>query len=170
MADIVVKGTAFSTDGVTGDVYFRTDSDLNQWYTYDGTRWFSEQVYESALNKALSTDGFASFGGRIEEANIYIEDFDVTSYVATTNDGSHYWTFTLRSHDSAYTSGSNTTITASINTSSDSPDVFVSHDADVTISAATPANRGMFSVYGAATGTPGQLTILGNVRYRKVKT
>lgn len=157
--------------------------DNNAWGTsngvlgyYDNTndQWLSVQEFERTLTTgSLSADSFTVIGKINDAKAIFVTGFYITTYVATTNSSVSYWSIGLRSYQANYSAGSYTGVISTLPTSSDSPDTWTDHDADVSFSDQSPANYGVFALaYSKAgtTGTPGNLTAIVSVKFRYILT
>jgi len=121
------EGTSFPGSPSTNDKYYRTDRNLL--YYYDGTRWLTTEVFFIELKKEdsvsawpLTATGIPVHRGTLpfgSDYDYYLLDWHWASFVATTNDGSKFWTVTLHKIDSGV--GDTTVITAS--TSADTASV-----------------------------------------------
>jgi hypothetical protein len=114
------EGTVFPVSPTANDKFYRTDRNLL--YYYDGTRWLTVQQFKAPLYHPgdinLNFNATITVGGLVPDATygMYLERLEATIYVATTNNGSNYWTIGLISRVAADTP---TTI-VSVDTSSDS--------------------------------------------------
>lgn len=116
-------GTSFPGSPSTNDLCFRTDRGIL--YYYDGTRWLSLSVYYEILSpdpsaaRPQTTSGNGIVGGAPSpNYDWWMEAFEVSWYVQTTNDGSKYWTATLRKHVADDTPTTIVTINSSADTAS----------------------------------------------------
>jgi len=94
------SGTAFPSGPATNQRYTRTDLGLD--FYWDGTRWVTTTLYtmQPSFQEIASSSGWSSSTitrGAMPHPtlDIYIVDFWADTYVATTNDGSNYWTMAL---------------------------------------------------------------------------
>jgi hypothetical protein len=103
----IPTGSSFPGSPSTGDRYRRSDLDYMV-FLYDGTRWLSEQSWTVApstiaLPTYSSTGPTATHRMAIPSAlglDVYITHWEVMVRVTTTNNGSNYYTFTLRENTS----------------------------------------------------------------------
>lgn len=164
MANLLVKGAAFPGSPSTGDPFFRDD--LGFWCYYDGTRWLT--VNEYSVGRAaftLSADALNHVGITRNDYALYFTRINLALIVATTNDGSNYWSYEVRSYTE--TVGANTVVLSG-NTSSDSADTWTSHTA--TPSTQNPANYGNLHLDLAKTSSPGNITAHITANYRLIVT
>lgn len=119
----ISAGTSFPGSPSTNDLCFRTDRGIL--YFYDGTRWLSvAQYYEilspdpSAARPQTSSGNGITGGSPSPNYDWWMEAFEVAWYIQTTNDGSKYWTATLRKHAADDTATTVVTITSAADTAS----------------------------------------------------
>lgn len=166
MANLLVKGSAFPGSPSHGDPFFRDD--LGWWCVYDTDAggWVTAHTeYITLSGQTASANGSTHIGRMSDNYPPYFVHTDLTTYVATTNDGSNYWTVIFRSLDDISSVG---TDVRSVTTDSDSADTYVEHDASVSVS--PTSDYGNFYVQHNKTGSPGNLTFLVGIRYRLVVT
>lgn len=161
------SGTAFPGSPATNDRFFRTD--LGFLCYYDGTRWLTahEYSYQAPYNTGSATGTITNTFARIR--NDYATWFTRVAFntqVATTNDGSNYWTFQIISYNTTFAAN---TVIFSVSTNADTVNVWTNHDA--TPSTQNPANYGGLVVnVSAKTGTPGAFAVMANIYYRLIVT
>jgi len=164
---IDTKKVTFATSNpgspATGDVCYRTD--LGWWIYYDGTRWLTMHEYSIstfATNVSAAGDPIAlPFDGRYAA---YYTRANVVTYVATTNDGTNYWTVGIEGVNLAFSAR---TTLFSFNTSADTLATLTQH-ADSTASA--PTNNFWINAKLTKTNAPGNLNVYYNVAYRLIVT
>jgi hypothetical protein len=158
------RGTAFPTvpAPVADDLFYRTD--LNWLCFYDGTEWMTVQEYTVTLpTSTLSADGSGnSYVPVGDYYAVYITHVVFHTLVASTNDGSNYWTVLLRGAE--ITTAVQTTIW-SFTTAADTVGVWKSHE---TLDPTTPqpSERNWLHYRGEKTNAPGNLSVLATVYYR----
>jgi hypothetical protein len=165
----VTAGTVFPITGLlAGQRYFRTDLGLDCYY--DGTRWLTVQEYSFATITqgswpATNTNDFLIRMDVPTDYQIYLTRFGGVSYVATTNDGTKYWTFPLVSLDSA-----NAVIStiSSPTTQSDAITTWVAKDA--TLNMAVDVSARSLRISATKTSTPGLGYFVPQLLYRKIIT
>lgn len=163
--DHIMHGSSLPSSASTGTKFFR--SDLGLLCYYDGTRWLSEERHLHGFEVSVS----ATFSRwlRIPTGgySIYIPNKNVvsTSYVATTSDGSNYWTVAISATDSVWANG--TTI-HSYTTASDTADTWTAHDD--TPDSQTPSNGAGIYVLCTKTSSPGALNVAWSLAYRLIIT
>lgn len=101
-------GTSFPGSKATNDRYWRTD--LGQEFFWDGTRWLSSVLHALDIGGYNNTDvqPLAAAGGAknlhrqvvpSDVMDMWIVDARMTTRVAATNDGTHFWTVNIRRSD-----------------------------------------------------------------------
>jgi hypothetical protein len=158
------EGTSFPGSPSTDDKFYRTDRNLL--YFYDGTRWLTVQQYQIALtplsafpaNKSVTTadviSGVPMYSGGYD---FWMEDFICTTFVVTTNDGTKFWTVSLKKE--AVAGGGATAITNfSTGTAPDTPSQWTNHT--VAIDALLGTNIAFLSVDITKTSTPGNIYVM----------
>ena len=93
-----LAGTSFPASPVAGVPFYRTDR--RRWYAWDGTRWLSEP-YALPLHNYTSISPLAAAGtlliGTVSDSfALWLERWLMTTFVATTNNASNYWTVQLK--------------------------------------------------------------------------
>lgn len=162
------EGTSFPVSPTLNDKYYRTDR--NQLYYYDGTRWLTTTLYHTAPGLSDGASVAISAAADIQRWPVWTDDSQgmylvhvkLAIYVATTNSGSAYWTYTLKRSSSNNT----TTDIVSVNTSADSPNTW--YEKTVAIGAVLDASAVTIKASVAKTSTPGGLVISAILAYRLV--
>ena len=156
--------TSMPAGPATNQRVFRTDLGLE--FYWDGTRWLSTTLYELALGAGENLAIMANLVRAIStDLALYLVDAFVTWYVATTNNGTHYWTFQFYS-----TAGSNTDSNrgSAISTAAGSPNVYTSSTIVIGVALTTASIKvGVQNLN--ATGA-GNLYWYPMIRYRKIAT
>lgn len=164
--------TSFPGAPSTGDRLRRSDLDYLIFF-YDGTRWVTEQMFtlpltiaDVAPHNTVNNGGFLRGGGPIGW-DIWAMRWVGMVYVNSTNNASHYVTFSLRK---ATPLNSYSTVTTYV-TSGDSPSqpIVVDEDLSVVIDFSTPTYA-LLDVLATATGSPGFVRVSTHVRYRRIAT
>ena len=164
MACVTTKGQTFSSDAVARDVYFRTDTDMQQWYTYDGTRWLSAPQTQMTAYTSFSTDGSGGYGGMGSRFALYVDYVNLITQTATTCDTDNYWTLTIYS----VAADASETQIYQITTADDVAGDWTGHSADP--SEHVPANYFWYKYTAAATGSPGTLAFRLGIVSRHIQT
>lgn len=134
--------------------YYETAGALNKWVTAEQFAVSSPNVGGGAGAKAL---------GELQTTySHYITLIAIGYSVATTNNGSNYYTLTVRGVNSGYTNASNI---HQITTAAAAAGAWVHSEAAPSISA-LPSHQARFDVDVAATGSPGTLTLYVTIFYR----
>ena len=159
----VPAGTSNPGSPSSGDQFFRTD--LGLYIYYDGTRWLTVNQYIIALGAyaALPTNRSATTPSLLMGTcaitptfDFWMETFLWTSYVATTNNGTNFWTITLKK---AINPTTQTTIVApTTGTTPDTASNFVQHNTAIGALSGTTAIA--FIVDATKTLSPGNLDIV----------
>lgn len=166
-AGITAGGTAFPAGTRTTDeLYYRTD--LQRWYVYDGTRWVSEQVfywnfvdYTSTLQPYSASTGAVQHHLINSNEVVWIEEIYASFFVASGGSAlsaSHKWVGTMTRD----TGGTFNTITIDSGASNAWRSTAITHNA------AYAAQFFRHTLAWVKTGTPGNLSVLVQVRYRLV--
>ena len=170
----VRTGTSFPTPGAAWtDRYVRTDLDGIE-FTHDGTRWVSVQEYtfDFAMNNA-ATDPLPTAGSSnnyravvpTATASILVVAWDMLYRVATTNDGSNYWSVKLDAYDGS-TADTLDTLTSSAGSAGSW--TRVSGAVDTVIDATTEI---LLQSEESKVGSPGDLNVeFISARFRYVAT
>ena len=162
-------GSAFPTENLyDGYPFHRTDinSGLDCFYDATNTRWVTAELHGCKFAYELLT-GDATMAEVFWVGNDYAiatERIAIRTYVATTNDGSKYWTVTC---SSTALDGTATSILA-FTTASDTASTYTKHDAAA--STVAPANYGGFKIAAAKTSTPGNMYVYATIYYRLIIT
>lgn len=96
------SGTAVPANKATGDRYWRTDLGLQIYY--DGTRWLTTQLFRDTfgVGNSLQPASSGTALGRLTPwsttFDLWLVAWDASTYVATTNNGTNFWTLTLNKH------------------------------------------------------------------------
>lgn len=164
------SGTAFPASPPTSSRFFRTDLGFDCYY--DGTRWLTVAEYSTPLIgsdnsvafASRGTSGFLQYGRfRIDYAP-YITRVVVATNVATTNNGTNYWTIKIQGVNTNFTAG---TDLWTFNTSADSVATWTHHDG---VTTNVPANYHFAVTRVDTTLAPGTITVLPTVFYRLIVT
>jgi hypothetical protein len=165
MANLLVKGAAFPGSPSSGDPFFRDD--LGFWCWYDGTRWLTETKIATHNSFTGSADGNLAYMRVSDQDSKYIEQINMTTRVATTNDSDNYWTVEIDGWNNDASTASAIHI---FNTSADAADTFIDKTTTSMSQTALPTQEGFFAVNITKTGSPGNIAIYYSVEYREIKT
>jgi hypothetical protein len=162
------QGTTFPGSPSTNDKFYRTD--LNLLCYYDGTRWLTVQVFETAAIPGTSLMPYSAtrlanlrFALR-QDFGIYMTRFNCQTFVSGTSNGSNYWTVAFEWANAA---NSATSIVSFI-TASDTASNWTNHD-QVIGSVLNSSARNM-QVSVTKTGSPGDLYDPCSFCYRLIVT
>lgn len=161
-------GVAFPGSKATYDRYWRTDLGLE--FYWDGTRWVTTTLYigtlDSVMAQPVTSDNTTSrLMSWATTFDLWLDAFYSSTYVTTTNDGSKYWTVTLRK---VVGNESKTTI-VSFNTSADTVNEWTQRRTAIG-AAYVAANYRLFDVGVAKTSTPGDMFWTFSMTYRLIAT
>jgi hypothetical protein len=166
------EGTAFPTGIASGTKFYRTDVRGGMLFRYDGTRWVSDQEFTMplaarTLAAAITIADWAFQAAVPLDYDIYLTRWDILSYVATTNNGSHYWTHKIYDLD-------DNDVPASIATSGHAADTWtiLSVNVNTVITCAADTGSGLLLGPGASgkTGSPGALYTAYTLYFRLIAT
>lgn len=168
----ISSGTSFPGGAASNDLFYRTDRDLL--YFYDGTRWVTVSTYRAELSGAgdvaqgqtNTTACYARSSVHHTTYDLYLMSLYATTYVATTNNGTNYWTVSLGNPSAAQADFTNVLVT--FNTSAHTANNWTT--TETAINAAMGTSRKVLSLGTSSgkTGTPGGLYLTGFVEYRLI--
>lgn len=159
-------GSANPTGWPSNVPFLRTD--LGWWIYYDGARWLTafELMVPACANLSTATaDG--GFGGPDLRGDYapYVTRVVISAYVATTNNGSNFWTLTLNAYNAAYTTA---TGIHAVNTSAQAINTWVQQDTSSLSGSGVPTNRARLFLTVTKFGTPGALTCQATLYHRLI--
>ena len=163
------EGTSFPANPSNGQRFRRTDLKLDCTY-YTGIGWLTDNIYEMplySLGLVTQTSINANFGYYTppDGYGVYLLDWYGSTSVATTNNGSNYWTITLYWR----TTGGVATALTSFTTAADSTG-FTKHTVPIN-AVLDPTTTNMYYSNTAKTGSPGNITpVMPSITYRKIVT
>lgn len=166
--DGMAKGTSNPGSPSDGDLFYRTDLDLLIRYRSTGTRWVTTQMFSTdlAMQSHLmpSATSNQTFRGPTwgTAYDLMIEYLKAAVHVATTNNGTNYWTCTLADQAGGAIGGG-----VSFNTSADAANTWVYKS--VTVNAVLAAKLEM-QLTAVVTLSPGALYVTPQVWYRLIIT
>lgn len=104
------------------DLWYETDTNI--WWFWNGTYWLSCNMFEVRKNftgvTGITNLSIMPQNDQAVAYDFFLVDLGMVTYVATTNDGSNYWTVSLQRTDASegtlVTLGSMTTASDAINT------------------------------------------------------
>jgi hypothetical protein len=156
------SGAAFPAHPSDGQLFYRTDRNVIYFYKSAVSQWLSLTRYEATFTifSITANGGVASFP---LDSDIYLEALIVWDRVATTNDGSNFWTVKLYGDNTA---GSATVLT-SFSTAADTHDNHILHNVayNAIIASATYVD---LLVQPEKTGSPGGIAGSVKLAYRVV--
>lgn len=159
-----LAGVAFPGGPSAGDVFFRTDLGLLCYF--DGTRWLTTHEYGVSLPGTLSAVDTTTLIARVRaDYAPYFTRMAVTTNVATLNNGTNYWSVSLRGYNAAFAAA---TEIYAFTTAADAVATYVEHDSAA--STAVPANNHFFAVSLTKTLAPGSISIYVQPYYRLIVT
>jgi hypothetical protein len=166
------SGTSFPASKATGDRYWRSDLALE--FYWDGTRWVSSTLYTAGPgafdgSTTANLNGWpeSTSGAVVGRMALWHADFAIwlvslyaTTYVQTTNSGSHYWTVSI-------VGGVTATSYGGVSTAADSADAYTGHSAALNV-AAGATERSLNLTVTKTAGTPGAIYAPSIVTYRLI--
>lgn len=166
----IAYGTAFPGTPSTGDLFHRTDLSPAI-YRYDGTRWLCTCPHHETMGQGDVLDNGGTDTGpyrrlALPTTDIYVTQWKIVTQVSSPNDGTRYWTVTLRNVAAGAFASSNV---ASFNTSADTQAQAVRHDQTVN-AAITVSGRAFLDVIAVKTSTPGGIRLPCSVAYHFIAT
>lgn len=167
--DGMPSGTSNPGSPSDGDLFYRTDLGMLIRYHSSGTRWMTVQIFHCPLSFADSlvplTAANKAFRGVLYGATYdqYLIEWRSAVHVATTNNGSNYWTATLADQAGGAIGGGTT-----FNTSADSANTWLTKL--VSIGAVLSGKIEVQATLNAGAGSPGNLYFASFVAYRLVIT
>lgn len=121
------NGTAFPGSPADGNLFYRTDRNILYFWKASVSRWLTATQYEAAFTLPGTLNGVSAAGNNLGAYpitdDIYIEKWTAMLFVATTNDGTHFWTVALQKTTAANVQ---TNITA-VDTSADTVATWTPH-------------------------------------------
>lgn len=157
------SGAAFPTNPSDGQLFYRTDRNVIYFWKASISQWLSLTRYEGNIAPLFSITSNGGVGFFPLDTDIYLESFIVAARVATTNDGSNFWTGKLYGNSSAAVA----TVLTSYSTAADAPANHVLHNVayNAIISASTYVD---LLVQPEKTGSPGGYAGSSKIIYRVV--
>ena len=155
-------------------LFWRTD--LGRLVYYDGTRWLTEALYHLSLAGPFDGSSTAIQNGNpnvlspnvVSRTALWSDDFQAylvklygQTFVATTNDGSNYWTLALSGAVTATAYGNFTTAADTAGTQTRKK---------ATLNVAAGATEGGLILTATKTGSPGNIYVPASVAYRLIVT
>lgn len=163
------SGTSFPGSKATGDRYWRTDLGLEAFW--DGTRWLTTQLFREPMQVGNVTmpDTVGTAWGRMAmygtTFDIWLVNWDISTYVATTNSGTSFWTASLNK----YIANDTATAIDSFTTAADTVNTWTKRRRAIGASVAAATYFGL-SVTGGKTSTPGGIYSASALEYRLILT
>lgn len=152
------RGGTLPGSPTTGDEFFYTGAGKNVWVYYDGTRWLGPEhaiVWSDRYGtfQPYSIDGDILYEYRIRTGKtLWAKAWALSTHVATTNSGSHFWTVALLKASDASDITTKTTAADSANTWVAQTEV-----TSFTGNPFTPASVAGFAIQIRKTGSPGNI-------------
>jgi hypothetical protein len=166
----VPAGTSFPGSPATNDLYYRTDKALLCYY--DGTRWLTTTLYRDVFHYAGSAMPLTTSGtmGRMPPwaatYDLWLDAFYTSTYVATTNNGSNYYTVALIKKDNA-DAGTNI---VTFNTSADTVNNWTQRRTAIGAAYVSASYREFDVTATVSAGAPGSLFWAISMAYRLIVT
>lgn len=162
------SGTAFPASYPSNTPFFR--SDLGWWCYYDGTRWLTAHEYQMAAGittyAATNNTGLDhTFRG---DFSPFITRVAVVTSVATTNNGTNFWTISIQGVNLAKSAATDIYV---YTTAAHSVGVLTQVDVGAgTLTNQVLANRQYWRTAAGTTGAPGTITLHSSIFYRLIVT
>jgi len=158
-------GTTFPTGIASGFRFFRTDLGFDCYY--DGTRWLTDFEMPATILPItnFSANGGSQLIGVRTDYQLFGEKIAFWTRVNTTNNGTNFWTVSMRGIDTGVSSG---TTLYSFDTSGDTAGIAVQRD--VTPTTQVPTNRTLLDCQFSKTLSPGTLDLTATLYYRLIIT
>ena len=166
------SGTSFPGSPTTNYLFYRTDLGLVCYY--DGTRWLTTTEYtaenfsgntNSTLFDFAASDSFSFLWRFRTQYAPYFTRVAVTTRVATTNNGTNFWTIGFDCYNLSF--GAGTTI-YTFTTAADTVNAYTDHEGAP--STPNPSNNTHLALSVQKTLTPGTLRVLFRAFYRLIIT
>lgn len=169
----VSSGTSNPGSPSDGDLFYRTDLDLLIRYRSSGTRWVTADLYRETMGVGDNLQPFSAGGGQAAARwspwfttwDLWLETLYTSTYVATTNNGSNYWTAALVK----YTAAAAATTIVSPNTSADTASNFVTKATSIGAALGT-TNKHLTLELTKTAGAPGNIYCVAAIAYRLIVT
>ena len=172
MATLTIKGTSYPSTPAQDDIFFLEDAyDAHKpmWTYYDGTRWLSAHHFHTG--GYINANTVAGYAEKIRiprgGLSVYLPAINVcaSTFTAATNDGSNYWTVTIRIYDATF---ANNTLIHQFTTAADTAATWTDHS-DVPDNNAV-SYHDMVNISFAKTGSPGGITCSWGLAYQLIAT
>lgn len=164
---LAARGTSFPGSPATGDIFYRTDRNIE--YVYDGTRWLSTQLFvlsfapESGVINGITAGGVPQRAGNPwwNIYDIYVETGQVTTILTNGTTASNYFTLQFQTGDGASVSS----FGSSLSTQSDTQNARTGHR--VTINSVVASTIEDFGCLPTETGAA-TMYLMPSLTYRLV--
>lgn len=156
------SGAAFPANPSDGQQFYRSDRNLVYFYKGSASSWLSMDRHEALLGlfSVTSDQGLGVFP---LEADIYLEAMILSGRVATTSNGSNFWTIKLY----GIAVGATTTVLTDFTTASDTAEDYIVHDVAYNAIIST-SSYAQLLVSAAKTNSPGSYVGGSKLAYRIV--
>lgn len=165
----VSAGTSNPGSPSAGDQFFRTDLGLYVWYS--GSAWLTTQLFREPLAHQGNLNGntgpninMGRFAPWAAEFDLYITKLYTTTYVATTNNGSNYWTITF---EKATDVDAKTSL-GSFTTAADTVNQWTHRATSIAATYVAVNYREIDLIAGVGAGAPGALYWAASFTYRLI--
>jgi hypothetical protein len=163
----VATGTSFPGSPSTGERYRRSDLGY-QIYYWDGTYWLSESVSSIHFGTGdQTTSGQFNLmrGAASPPVDAWLTDYAITTYVASPNDATRYWTPEFQKRDA---SNAPTTV-FSVSTQGDTPATWVHRTGSIG-AYLDVSSYPILWAFATKVSTPSVLNAFMTVNYRRIAT
>lgn len=167
------KASSFPGTPATNQMCFRTDLGLLCYY--DGTRWLTVNMFETAFGAGTAIpSGLAATGGAgylptQVSYDMWLVDWSATTFILTTNDGTNFWTFKLQKTTAANVA-SDIDAGFSTGTGPDTPSNWVVRQRTLGVAVGGSATYKQLAILATKTLSPGNVYFSFTLRYRLIIT
>ncbi len=157
------SGASFPAHPSDGQLFYRTDRNIVYFWKNSASQWLSLTRHETLIAPLFNLTSTGGAGFFALDTDIYLESFIVVGRVATTNDGSNFWTAKLYGDTSVPVA----TALTSFSTAADTHDQHVLHNVayNAVVSASTYVD---LFLQPEKTGSPGSYAGGSKLVYRVV--
>lgn len=145
--------------------HYRTDLKMLCYYDLANTQWLSVAEFPVGIEVRTATATAQDINVTRSDYAPWFTRYEATTYVPTTNDGTHNWTVAGVSYSAI--GGSGTTV-FSFSTSADTHTTYTKHNGTPTTQ--NPANWSAFYFVFTKNNSPGNLSVYINAFYRLIVT
>jgi len=160
------SGTSFPGSPADGNWFYRTDRNVLYFWKASVSRWLTVDLKYAQLGATGAINGtFAAtnnFGYLPLFEDVYVEKFNVATFVQTTNNGTNFWSL----QGNKYTAANVATAIASFDTSADTVATWTQHSVAVNALILASGFAVLQGLVSAKTGTPGGMFVASMLTLR----